>query len=355
MGPNYDQYGHYCDPREYPPERDYPYPGGQEWGCHREYDCDPPYHCDWGYHCHPCYDCDPGYAPDICPDGGGDRHSQTYGSMRGPGWDHSNDDFPHGCDCECHCSSECQCPCVEEYPKNWKGPKGRSGSRSPKVIAGPTGPTGPTGPRGPMGPRGPVGFPGPRGPVGLTGPRGPRGPMGAPGPRGPTGPAGDMGPTGPTGPTGPAGPTGPTGDTGPTGPIGPGGTTVYLATDQTVTNGGWLGAGTLTSSFATSSVAVPLGAVLTRLVLNIRDNVLPEGAFVTATVFASACGFAQPVNTGLSVTLTGPSNEAFPNCMGIATGTAVIPQGALLAVQLTISPEILELRRGIAVTLLFAT
>jgi len=122
-----------------------------------------------------------------------------------------------------------------------------------------------------------------------------------------------------------------------------------------VTNGGWLGAGTLTSSFATSSVAVPLGAVLTRLVLNIRDNVLPEGAFVTATVFASACGFAQPVNTGLSVTLTGPSNEAFPNCMGIATGTAVIPQGALLAVQLTISPEILELRRGIAVTLLFAT
>lgn len=207
--------------------------------------------------------------------------------------------------CDGHNDFECCRPCLSPYPY-------------PCPVTGPTGPTGATGP------------------TGLTGA------PGAPG----------ISIIGPTGATGATGPTGPTGSTGATGLIGPGSTTIYLATDQFVSDGGWVGLGTSSSPslFALSTVTLPVDVTVVGLILNIRDNTIPAETNVTAEIFTSPCGFTDPVSTGITATITGPSNVETPNCFAIGTGSVEVTQGSLLSVRLTIGQGIGALSRGVAVT-----
>ena len=174
------------------------------------------------------------------------------------------------------------------------------------------------------------------------------------GPSGPTGPTGPQGSTGPTGATGATGPTGGTGPTGATGPNGPGSTTIYLATDQFVSSGGWVGLGTSSSPtlFAISTVTLPVDATIVGLVLNIRDNTIPSNESVTAEIFTSPCGFTAPVSTGITATIIGPSNAETPNCLATGAGSVRVTQGSLLSVRLTTSQGIGVLNRGVAATVL---
>ena len=137
------------------------------------------------------------------------------------------------------------------------------------------------------------------------------------------------------------------------GPVtGPGSTTIYLATDQFVSDGGWVGLGTSSapSLFALSTVTLPVNVNIVGLILNIRDNTIPAGTNVTAEIFTSPCGFTEPVGTGITATITGPSNAETPNCLAIGTGNVEVAQGSLLSVRLTTSQGIGVLNRGVAVT-----
>ena len=87
------------------------------------------------------------------------------------------------------------------------------------------------------------------------------------------------------------------------------------------------------------------------MVLNIRDNTIPDDGTVTATVFTSPCGFEAPTDTGLSATITGPSNDTDPNCLATGTGSVSVVEGSLLSVQLTTGQEVGALSRGVSVTL----
>ena len=233
------------------------------------------------------------------------------------------------------------------------GPTGPAGLTGETGAIGPTGETGPTGPTGPAGPIGATGPTGPTGPTGLTGPTGPTGATGPIGPTGPTGPTGLTGPTGPTGVTGPTGPTGLTGVTGPTGPTGPGATTIYLATDQSISDGGWIGLGTSSpdTQFARSTVVIPVNTTIIGLVLSIRDKELEEGDTVTATIYTSDCAFNDPTSTGISATITGPNSSEEPNCCATAFGIVSVDQCTLLSVQLTTSAGVGALSNGAAATI----
>lgn len=235
-----------------------------------------------------------------------------------------------------HCGSHDEFEHCRHYPPPFPCPP--LWPPCPCPVIGPTGPTGPTGA------------------TGATGSTGPTGATGATGATGSTGATGVTGPIGPTGATGATGVTGITGPTGATGPIGPGSTTIYLATDQFVSDGGWVGLGTSSSPslFTTSTVTLPADVTIVGLILNIRDNTIPAGANVTAEIFTSPCGFTAPVGTGITATITGPSNAETPNCLATGTGSVGVTQGSLLSVRLTTSQGIGVLNRGVAITV-FAT
>jgi hypothetical protein len=103
--------------------------------------------------------------------------------------------------------------------------------------------------------------------------------------------------------------------------------------------------------FVTSTVVIPADLILTGLALNIRDNTIPEGGSVTATVFTSPCGFTAPTATGLSVTIVGPNTAEDPNCFVIGGGSVLVTQGSLLSVQITTSQSVGALSRGVAATI----
>ncbi len=254
------------------------------------------------------------------------------------------------------------CPCCCKGEPGPQGPPGRPGPRGPQGDTGPAGPQGATGATGPQGPIGLTGATGPAGPQGDTGPAGPQGEVGPAGAQGATGPAGAQGATGPAGAQGATGPAGPQGETGPAGPqgepglqgaIGPGASTIYLATDQSVSDRGWVGLGTSSSmsQFTTSTVTLPVVATITGLVFNIRDNTIPAGESVTATIYTSPCGFSAPVSTGISATILGPSNATTPNCVGFSVGSVIVTQGSLLSVQVTTSQGVGALSKGAAMTI----
>lgn len=138
--------------------------------------------------------------------------------------------------------------------------------------------------------------------------------------------------------------------------IGPGSTTIYLASDQFVADGGWVGLGTSSSPelFTISTVTLPVDVTIVGLVLNIRDNTIPTDESVTAEIFTSPCGFTAPAGTGITATITGPSNAETPNCLATETGSVRVTQGSLLSARLTLSPGLGPLFRGVAVTV-FAT
>lgn len=132
----------------------------------------------------------------------------------------------------------------------------------------------------------------------------------------------------------------------------PGSTTIYLATDQFVSDGGWVGLGTSSapSLFTLSTVTIPVNVNIVGLILNIRDNTIPAGTTVTAEIFTSPCGFTEPVSTGITASITGSSNAETPNCFAAGTGNIEVTQGSLLSVCLTTSQGIGVLNRGVAVT-----
>ena len=204
------------------------------------------------------------------------------------------------------------------------------------ICRGPAGPTGPMGPAGPTGPMGPMGFPG------LMGPTGPAGLDGAMGPAGFDGAAGLDGATGPTGDAGPAGPTGPTG---------PSTSSIYLATNQSVSDGGWVGLGT-SSTFITSTVAIPVNLTIVGIILNIRDYRIGSGMSVTAEIFTSPCGHEAPTSTGISVTVDGPRGDQPVNCLATGAGSVYVAQGTLLSVQITTSDGVGALNSGVAITVI---
>jgi hypothetical protein len=126
---------------------------------------------------------------------------------------------------------------------------------------------------------------------------------------------------------------------------------LYLAAAPVINND-FVGLGTASGSFPLNTVVVPANATITGIVLSIRNNVLAAGQFVTATLFRSACGFAAPVNTGITVTVAGPSNAATPNCCEVSSFPGVaIPQCELLSVQ--INTNVAQLTSGVAVTIFF--
>jgi hypothetical protein len=125
----------------------------------------------------------------------------------------------------------------------------------------------------------------------------------------------------------------------------------YLATDQSINDGGWLGLGTSSSvsQFTRSTVVIPRNSTITGIVLNIRDNSVTAST-VTATVYVSPCGFTTPVSTGISATVTGPSNEETPNCLATGSGSFAVVAGSLLSVQVTMGTIIGALSNGVSVT-----
>ena len=214
---------------------------------------------------------------------------------------------------------------------------------------------GPTGPRGATGPSGATGATGPSGAVGATGPSGAVGATGPSGAAGATGPSGAVGATGPSGATGATGPSGAVGATGPSGAKGTCLSPIYLATDQSIGNGGWVGLGTSSSQsqFSRSTVVIPRNSTIREIILNTRDNSLTSGQSVTATVYVSPCGGTTPVNTGISATVTGATSDT--KCSATGTGSFAVSQNSLLSVQITTDPNNAALSRGVAVTVLLTT
>lgn len=135
--------------------------------------------------------------------------------------------------------------------------------------------------------------------------------------------------------------------------IGPGSTPIYLASDQFISDGGWVGLGTSSSPslFTISTVTLPADVTIVGLVLNIRDNTIPANESVTAEIFTSPCGFTAPDGTGITATITGPSNAGAPNCLATGTGSVEVAQGSLLSVRLTLSQGMGPLIRGVAATI----
>ena len=175
---------------------------------------------------------------------------------------------------------------------------------------------------------------------------------------GPTGPTGPSGATGATGPSGAAGATGPSGATGATGPSGAAGATgptllsVYLASDQSISNNGWLGLGTSSSQsqFSRSTVVIPRNSTIREVILNTRNNSLTSAETVTATVFVSPCGASNPVNTGISATVAGANSQS--NCSAVGTGNYSVAQNSLMSVRITTGPNNFALSGGAAVTVI---
>ncbi|MBJ8051197.1 hypothetical protein JDS87_04045 [Bacillus cereus] len=194
------------------------------------------------------------------------------------------------------------------------------------------------------------------------------GPTGATGATGPTGATGATGPTGATGATGATGPTGATGATGATGPTGATGATggalnvIYLATDQQINTDQFFGLGTSQGGapdFERNTVVIPQAGTIIGLVFSIRDEALVAGATVTAEIVVSdGCASNPPVDTNISVTLTGtavPPDIPNTNCCGSVVVSPGFPvdQCDLLSVRIIIvgSGAIMN---GVAATVLLA-
>ena len=227
--------------------------------------------------------------------------------------------------------------------------RGATGPTGPSGAAGATGATGPSGATGATGATGPSGA---TGATGATGPSGATGATGATGPSGATGATGATGPSGATGATGATGPSGATGATGATGPSGISTQYVYLATDQSIGNNGWVGLGTSSSQsqFARSTVLIPANTTIRGIIFSTRNNTLTSTQSATATVFVSPCGFAEPVNTEISATVDGATTDT--NCTALGSGSYAVTQNSLISVQITTGPNNFALSDGVSVTVI---
>jgi len=127
---------------------------------------------------------------------------------------------------------------------------------------------------------------------------------------------------------------------------------IYLASDEPIANNQYLGLGTASALFPRNTVVIPENAIITGLVLNIRDNPLMAGETVTAEVVISrSCGFTDPISTGVIATVMGPNNAAAPNCCGSTTANYAINKCDLLSVRIVTGDGALPF--GAAVTVMY--
>ena len=127
---------------------------------------------------------------------------------------------------------------------------------------------------------------------------------------------------------------------------------IYLATDESIANGQYLGLGTASALFPRNTVVIPENAIITGIVLNVRDNTLTAEDTVTAEVVISrSCGFTDPISTGVIATVTGPNTEETPNCCGSATASYPINKCDLLSVRIVTGDGALPF--GAAVTVMY--
>ena len=152
------------------------------------------------------------------------------------------------------------------------------------------------------------------------------------------------------------GPSGAAGAAGVTGPARPGGSAIYLASCRPITGDEWLGLGASSDlyNFAGNTVTIPVNAIITGIVFNIRHNVLLSGQSVTATVYTSPCGFTAAEKTTISATVAGPNSPEDPNCCAVGCGSVRVNQGDLLSVLISPSHGVSELCGGVAATVYLA-
>ncbi len=227
--------------------------------------------------------------------------------------------------------------------------------RGPQGEPGPPGRPGMTGPPGAQGVPGTTGAKGEPGPQGEPGAAGPPGAQGEPGVAGPPGAQGEPGVAGPPGAQGDPGVAGPPGEQGEPGPPGTSICAVYLGTDQSIQDGGWMGIGTSGASFVTSSIVTPRSGKVTELVFSVRDKTLVDGDTVTATLYHSPCGFGTPVSTGITAVVHGPVDADHPDCCAHGLGTFEFADCRLLSVQITTSQGVGALSDGAAAAILITT
>lgn len=111
---------------------------------------------------------------------------------------------------------------------------------------------------------------------------------------------------------------------------------IYLATDQSIPNGQFMGLGTTSAMFVRNTVVIPENAIITGLVFNIRDNTLTAGEVASAEIVISqTCGFDAPVSTGVIATVTGPNNATTRNCCGTTAANYPVNRCTLLSVRVT--------------------
>lgn len=138
-------------------------------------------------------------------------------------------------------------------------------------------------------------------------------------------------------------------------PNGNGGTKVceiYLASDQSIPNGQYLGLGTASAQFVRNTVVIPENAVITGLVFNVRDNTLMAGDVATAEVVISrSCGFDEPISTGVIATVIGPNSDETRNCCGSTTANYPVNKCDLLSVRINTGNGAFP--SGAAVTVLY--
>ncbi len=131
--------------------------------------------------------------------------------------------------------------------------------------------------------------------------------------------------------------------------------TLYLSSDQSIGNNDFFGLGTSSSSFSRNTVVIPQDAMITGLILNIRNNDVDVNESVEAEIFIDRnCAFSPPTATGIVATITGPSDSSNPNCCGITFQTFSVQQCDLLSVQIRrVNGNNAGFSTGVAATVLF--
>lgn len=139
-------------------------------------------------------------------------------------------------------------------------------------------------------------------------------------------------------------------------PAGGGGESqIYLAADTVAAATEYVGVGSSSNNFARNTVVIPQNAVITGMVLNIRDNTLAAGQSVTAEIVLSkTCGFGTLIDTGVTATVTGPNTAATPNCCATTTANYPVNGCDLLSVRITTAGGG-ALPDGVAVTISYTT
>lgn len=127
---------------------------------------------------------------------------------------------------------------------------------------------------------------------------------------------------------------------------------ICLATHETVNNNQWLGLGETSPlvQFEKSTIVIPAGSRITGIILNTRDNSINNGQTVKATIYTSPCGFAAPVSTGISATVTGSTTTK--GCCASSTSNYLVNTCSLLSVKIELSTGTGALSSGAAVTIL---